>query len=136
MAATINGDPGNGNVLSYLPGQRLSRCTCSNDTTHPGPKHSDGTFVGRAAPEIDMFEAQMKGTPLVAQVSQSAQFAVSIFRLSLMYIYSYFHLLSRSMNRIFGKTPQRTKSSITQRFLNRILLLVAWNNKLPPWKRT
>jgi hypothetical protein len=44
-------------ALSYLPGQRLSRCTCKGDTTHPGPVLSDGTFVGRAAPEIDMLEA-------------------------------------------------------------------------------
>lgn len=58
-AATVNGDPGKGGVLSYAPGQRLSRCTCPQDTTHPGPKHSDGTFVGRSAPEIDMFEAQV-----------------------------------------------------------------------------
>lgn len=26
--------------------------------SHPGPTHSDGTFVGRSAPEIDIFEAQ------------------------------------------------------------------------------
>ncbi|KAK0461998.1 beta-glucan synthesis-associated [Desarmillaria tabescens] len=45
-------------VLSYLPGQRLSRCTCDGQS-HPGPKHSDGTYVGRAAPEIDVFEAQV-----------------------------------------------------------------------------
>lgn len=44
--------------LSYLPGQRLSRCTCSNSKDHPGPKHSDGTWVGRSAPEIDIIEAQ------------------------------------------------------------------------------
>jgi hypothetical protein len=60
--------------------------------------HSDETYVGRAAPEIDIFEAQVSetylavsvrrligdlfvtqitGTPLSAQVSQSAQWAVS-----------------------------------------------------------
>ncbi|KAI0783603.1 beta-glucan synthesis-associated [Abortiporus biennis] len=80
VAATINGDPGNGDVLSFLPGQRLSRCTCPNSNdggqlNHPGPKHSDGTFVGRAAPEIDMFEAQIEASTLMGQVSQSAQFA-------------------------------------------------------------
>lgn len=58
MAATEGGDAGQGGVLSYLPGQRLSRCTCPGES-HPGPKHSDGTFVGRAAPEIDIFEAQV-----------------------------------------------------------------------------
>ncbi|KAG6830327.1 hypothetical protein H0H92_001262 [Tricholoma furcatifolium] len=74
-AATIDGDPSYNDALSYLPGQRLSRCTCLDETTHPGPKHPDGTFVGRAAPEIDVFEAQVTGNPLRGQVSQSAQFA-------------------------------------------------------------
>ncbi|KAH0839837.1 glycoside hydrolase family 16 protein [Lanmaoa asiatica] len=74
VAATEGGDTGKGGVLSYLPGQRLSRCTCPGES-HPGPKHSDGTFVGRAAPEIDIFEAQITGTPLMGQVSQSAQWA-------------------------------------------------------------
>lgn len=81
-AATVNGDAGHSGILSFLPGQRLSRCTCTdvNDggqLVHPGPKHSDGSFVGRSAPEIDMFEAQIGGTPKVGQVSQSAQWAVS-----------------------------------------------------------
>ncbi|KAF8973276.1 glycoside hydrolase family 16 protein, partial [Flammula alnicola] len=73
-AATVNGDPGKGGILSYLPGQRLSRCTCSGES-HPGPKHSDGTFVGRSAPEIDIFEAQIDSGTLISQVSQSAQWA-------------------------------------------------------------
>lgn len=58
--------------LSYLPGQRLSRCTCDGES-HPGPKHSDGTYVGRSAPEIDVFEAQVSDD--VGQVSQSGQWA-------------------------------------------------------------
>ena len=58
MAATEGGDVSQGGVLSYLPGQRLSRCTCPGES-HPGPIHSDGTYVGRAAPEIDIFEAQV-----------------------------------------------------------------------------
>ncbi|PPQ67320.1 hypothetical protein CVT25_005904 [Psilocybe cyanescens] len=74
VAATINGDAGKGDALSYLPGQRLSRCTCSGES-HPGPKHSDGTFVGRSAPEIDVFEAQVTEETLIGQVSQSAQWA-------------------------------------------------------------
>jgi beta-glucan synthesis-associated protein KRE6 len=73
-AATVNGDAGKGGVLSYLPGQKLSRCTCSGED-HPGPKHSDGTFVGRSAPEIDVLEAQIDQNTLVAEVSQSAQWA-------------------------------------------------------------
>ncbi|KAK0475590.1 glycoside hydrolase family 16 protein [Armillaria luteobubalina] len=58
--------------LSYLPGQRLSRCTCDGES-HPGPKHADGTYVGRSAPEIDIFEAQVSGS--VGEVSQSGQWA-------------------------------------------------------------
>jgi len=58
--------------LSYLPGQRLSRCTCPGES-HPGPVHSDGTYVGRGSPEIDIFEAQI--TKGMGQVSQSAQWA-------------------------------------------------------------
>jgi len=61
-------------ALSYLPGQRLSRCTCPGQS-HPGPTHSDGTYVGRSAPEIDIFEGQITGTPLAGQVSQSGQWA-------------------------------------------------------------
>ncbi|KAG2105113.1 beta-glucan synthesis-associated protein-domain-containing protein [Suillus discolor] len=74
---TFNGLPlaaTQGRVLSFLPGQRLSRCTCKGKS-HPGPLHSDGTFVGRAAPDVDMFEAQITGVPLTGQVSQSAQWA-------------------------------------------------------------
>ncbi|GAA6064087.1 hypothetical protein JCM10212_003445 [Sporobolomyces blumeae] len=61
-----------GGRLSYLPGQRLSACTCSGED-HPGPHHS----VGRGAPEIDIIEAQVEwtGKKLVGAVSQSAQFA-------------------------------------------------------------
>jgi hypothetical protein len=58
IAATVNGDKGNGGRLSFLPGQRLSRCTCPGES-HPGPVHADGTYVGRSAPEIDIFEAQV-----------------------------------------------------------------------------
>jgi len=70
--ATVDGDKGNGGVLSFLPGQRLSRCTCPSES-HPGPVHSDGTYVGRSAPEIDVFEAQISGG--IGEVSQSGQWA-------------------------------------------------------------
>ncbi len=59
LAAVEVGDPFNGDVLSYLQGQKLSRCTCDGES-HPGPKHSDGSFVGRSAPEIDVFEATVR----------------------------------------------------------------------------
>ncbi|KAJ7312591.1 glycoside hydrolase family 16 protein [Mycena albidolilacea] len=62
--------------LSFLPGQRLSACTCAGES-HPGPKKSDGSFVGRSAPEIDIFEATIGGpdNAHIGQVSQSAQWA-------------------------------------------------------------
>lgn len=34
----------------------LAACTCPGGS-HPGPVRSDGSYVGRAAPEIDVFEA-------------------------------------------------------------------------------
>ncbi|KIM89908.1 glycoside hydrolase family 16 protein [Piloderma croceum F 1598] len=72
LAAVQNGDPKYNNELSYLPGQRLSACTCPGES-HPGPVRSDGTYVGRAAPEIDVFEATITGG--IGEVSQSAQWA-------------------------------------------------------------
>jgi len=95
-AALTEGDPTENGALSFLPGQRLSRCTCPGES-HPGPMHSDQSFVGRSAPEIDVFEAQVMyfsrcdrdrtyglsrqitGTPLTGQVSQSAQWAVCLY---------------------------------------------------------
>lgn len=65
----------NTSALSFLPGQKLSRCTCEGED-HPGP-FVNGEFTGRAAPEIDMFEAQIqthKGEKM-AGVSQSMQIA-------------------------------------------------------------
>ncbi|KAF9012973.1 glycoside hydrolase family 16 protein [Hymenopellis radicata] len=67
---TVEGQPLMAKDLSYLPGQRLSRCTCPGES-HPGPMHSDNTFVGRAAPEIDIFEAQVSNQR--GHVSQSSQ---------------------------------------------------------------
>ncbi|KIJ39366.1 glycoside hydrolase family 16 protein [Sphaerobolus stellatus SS14] len=64
----------NGGVLSYLQGQRLSACTCP-DESHPGPRLPDGRLRGRAAPEIDIFEAQVDTTRMVGTVSQSGQWA-------------------------------------------------------------
>lgn len=57
--------------LSWLPGQRVSSCTCPNEE-HPGPSHNKG----RGAPEIDVLEAERNKTgPYGGVVSQSAQFA-------------------------------------------------------------
>ncbi|OBZ77829.1 Beta-glucan synthesis-associated protein KRE6 [Grifola frondosa] len=57
--------------LSWLPGQRVSACTCPGED-HPGPD----VTKGRGAPEIDILEAERNKTSGVGQVvSQSAQFA-------------------------------------------------------------
>ena len=65
---TLNGEPiaatNTGNqpefnfALSFLPGMRLSACTCPGEP-HPGPVYRDGTFVGRSAPEIDVLECEL-----------------------------------------------------------------------------
>ena len=57
-----------------LPGQRLSACTCPGES-HPGPVYKNGSFVGRSAPEIDLFEALINVDVNRGQVSQSAQWA-------------------------------------------------------------
>lgn len=74
LAAIQNGDPYHGDVLSYLPGQRLSACTCPGED-HPGPTKPDGTLTGRSAPEIDIFEAIVNPSSLEGFVSQSCQWA-------------------------------------------------------------
>ncbi|KAJ6500723.1 glycoside hydrolase family 16 protein [Mycena sanguinolenta] len=60
--------------LSFLPGQRLSACTCPG-SDHPGPS----TSTGRGVPEIDILEAQVEidGTApfFRGQASQSYQVA-------------------------------------------------------------
>ncbi|KAF8073872.1 glycoside hydrolase family 16 protein [Lyophyllum atratum] len=68
-AAAATGSPGDG-PLSFLPGQRLSACTCPG-SDHPGPRVSDG----RGVPEIDILEAQIDMDVFQGQVSQSFQCA-------------------------------------------------------------
>ncbi|KAH8827236.1 beta-glucan synthesis-associated [Flagelloscypha sp. PMI_526] len=76
-AAALHTDAGRDKYnfeLSWLPGQRLSACSCPN-SDHPGPI-VDGKYRGRGAPEIDIFEAEIDKDTQVGQViSQSAQFA-------------------------------------------------------------
>ena len=64
--------------LSWAAGQKLSACTCPGED-HPGPIMPDGSFKGRASPEIDVFEAQAgrnRETGLYQmEVSQSFQLA-------------------------------------------------------------
>lgn len=59
-----------GNDLSYLPGQKLSACTCKGED-HPGPSHD----IGRGAPEIDVFEALVNEIDLFGEASQTLQMA-------------------------------------------------------------
>lgn len=54
--------------ISYLPGQRLNKCTC------PGEDHPNAG-VGRGAPEIDIVEAAVDTNIKVGVVSQSYQVA-------------------------------------------------------------
>lgn len=46
---------GTSGPLSYLPGQRLSACTCPGED-HPGPNVN----VGRGVPEVDALEAGVR----------------------------------------------------------------------------
>ena len=59
-----------GSPLSFLPGQRLSACTCPG-SDHPGPSVNKG----RGVPEIDIFETQIDTSRFQAEVSQSFQTA-------------------------------------------------------------
>jgi len=61
---------GPGGVLSYLPGQRMSACTCPGED-HAGP----AVTYGRGVPEVDILEAQIDLSIPQGQVSQSAQIA-------------------------------------------------------------
>ncbi|CAE6411970.1 unnamed protein product [Rhizoctonia solani] len=82
-AAHVGGPPSTNGEMSYLGGQRLSACTCTSESdgtdgrqmVHPGPKKADGSYVGRGAPEIDIFEAAVDTTTLIGHVSQSGQWA-------------------------------------------------------------
>lgn len=67
--AASTGSPGNG-PLSFLPGQRLSACTCPG-SDHPGPSVKNG----RGVPEIDIIETQVDTDVMRGQVSQSFQCA-------------------------------------------------------------
>ncbi|KAJ7737523.1 glycoside hydrolase family 16 protein [Mycena metata] len=114
--ATLTSGPQN-TELSFLPGQRLSACTCAAES-HTGPKKSDGSFVGRSAPEIDIFEATFSGSAsgLIGQVSQSMQWAS--FDASYASFNSTDNLIIpdtsiSSENAFVGNTFQQTKSVST-----------------------
>ncbi|KAF6764152.1 beta-glucan synthesis-associated protein SKN1 [Ephemerocybe angulata] len=67
--------PGNNNCPWVLAWRRpLAACTCPGEA-HPGPMYKNGTYVGRSAPEIDIFEASIeKGHGIVSQSGQWAPF--------------------------------------------------------------
>ena len=72
--ATMFNQQHNTRALSFLPGQKLSACTCKGED-HPGPwLDKENRYRGRAAPEIDVFEAQADNTDGM-KVSQSCQMA-------------------------------------------------------------
>ncbi|KZP08792.1 glycoside hydrolase family 16 protein [Athelia psychrophila] len=73
LASTTSGASNvNGSTASSLtcPGSASRAwCTCPGES-HTGPVHSDRTYVGRSAPQIDIFEAQgaeITGTPLTGK---------------------------------------------------------------------
>ncbi|KAI0932060.1 hypothetical protein AcW2_000787 [Taiwanofungus camphoratus] len=132
IAATENGDPQNGDVLSFLPGQKLSRCSCPG-SSHPGPMHGDGTFVGRSAPEIDIFEAQITGQPLSGQVSQSAQwgpFNEAYTWFNTTENYSIGNVTNTFLNPYKGGVFQQATSGVTQtsecRLIPSVNYLLIW----------
>ncbi|PIL27407.1 hypothetical protein GSI_10555 [Ganoderma sinense ZZ0214-1] len=100
--------------LSWLPGQRLSSCTCSGED-HPGPSNSKG----RGVPEIDILEVQKNKTAnSVGQVvSQSAQFAP--FTHDYLYLndttdeYTIYNPLITRANDYRGSAVQQALSALT-----------------------
>ncbi|KAJ3512173.1 hypothetical protein NLJ89_g3680 [Agrocybe chaxingu] len=68
-AAALTGGEG-GSPLSFLPGQKLSACTCPG-SDHPGP----AVNVGRGVPEIDIIETTIDTDRMQGEVSQSFQVA-------------------------------------------------------------
>lgn len=93
--------------ISYLPGQRLSACTCDGED-HPNP----GT--GRGAPEIDILEGEVStvlGTGLASQSMQIAPFDI-------WYIPDYdfieiYNFTTTTMNGYTGGPFQQAVSAVT-----------------------
>ncbi|KAG8967767.1 hypothetical protein FRC03_009316 [Tulasnella sp. 419] len=111
LASTSGKSKVNG-ALSYLAGQKLSACTCPGDD-HPGPM-VDGRFVGRGAPEIDIFEAEKDKNGPGGVTSQSAQFAP--FSAEYLYDAQYTTIFDSSRtipNDFQGSATQQSISSLT-----------------------
>jgi len=101
--------------LSWLPGQRLSSCTCPGED-HPNP----GPFPkrGRGAPEIDVFEGERNKTGAPGGiVSQSAQFAPFtadyLFDNSTSDKYTIFNPSTTVPNSYRGSAVQQSVSALT-----------------------
>lgn len=100
-------------ALSFLPGQRLSACTCAGED-HPGPILPDGSFRGRSAPEIDVFEAQVDGTLglTVSQSMQTAPFNMYYNLTNTTMAYEFFQPESH-LNSYTGQNDQQALSGIS-----------------------
>ncbi|KAG8899650.1 hypothetical protein FRB99_006518 [Tulasnella sp. 403] len=111
LALTTGNSKSNG-ALSWLPGQRLSACTCPGED-HPGPT----TSTGRNAPEIDIFEAEKTKIPTGGpggQTSQSSQYAP--FAASYQYDNTSTNVYSPDrtfMNTFKGSATQQSISALT-----------------------
>ncbi|CEL61387.1 Beta-glucan synthesis-associated protein KRE6 OS=Saccharomyces cerevisiae (strain ATCC 204508 / S288c) GN=KRE6 PE=1 SV=2 [Rhizoctonia solani AG-1 IB] len=122
-AAHVGGPVGTNGEMSYLPGQRLSACTCSSESdgsdsrqmVHPGPKRADGSYVGRSAPEIDVFEAAVDTTTLIGHVSQSGQWAPfnAEFRWDIDENLVIYNHENSHLNTFTGNERQQTTSVVT-----------------------
>ncbi|CCO34833.1 putative beta-glucan synthesis-associated protein C23H3,11c [Rhizoctonia solani AG-1 IB] len=82
---------------------------------HPGPK-VNGQYVGRSAPEIDVFEAQVEQHTLVGAVSQSGQWAP--FNAAFVWDNSSTNLIisdpaNSKLNTFVGNEWQQTTSVVT-----------------------
>lgn len=93
--------------ISYLPGQRLSACTCDGED-HPNPG------VGRGAPEIDILEGEADTTLGVGVASQSLQ--VAPFDIWYMPDYDFieiYNFTTTVMNTYAGGPFQQAISAVT-----------------------
>ncbi|GAA97917.1 hypothetical protein E5Q_04597 [Mixia osmundae IAM 14324] len=116
-AALTSGSQDYGGVLSYLPGQKLSACTCSTANIpddHPGP----AVNVGRGAPEIDILEAQVDPSG-VGSASQSM--SVAPFDAA----YNWNNVTDLLIVNTTGTELNKYKGSITQESASAVTLLDA-----------
>ncbi|KAK9760785.1 hypothetical protein K7432_014831 [Basidiobolus ranarum] len=93
------------NNLSWLPGQRLNKCVCKGQD-HPSPGK------GRAAPEIDIFEAAGVSGQL-GTVSQSHQIAPFNANYNINDKYVYIYGNNTQMNSYKGAKLQQAVSAVT-----------------------